>query len=109
MTACVLFAENAVSFLEGEANLLRYQCGADPEDCRISCRTCGGAVGTFIARTRQYDLFAGVISEFAFAPTAHINYAERIVDIPDGLPKLRDMPERAGGSGDIMSETEARA
>jgi hypothetical protein len=104
VTACVLFPEDAVRFQDGEDDLLRYQRGSTAEDCRISCRRCGGAMGTFIARVRQYDIFAGVIADFAFAPTAHINYGERIVDIPDGLPKFRDMPERAGGSGELIQD-----
>lgn len=104
VTACVLFPEDAVRILEGEEDLLRYQRGATPEDCKMSCRRCGGAVGTFIARVRQYDIFAGVIADFTFESTAHINYGERILDVPDGLPKFRDMPEQAGGSGDMMTE-----
>ncbi len=102
VTACVLFAEDAVRIVEGGADLLRYQRGSAPEDCKISCQRCGGAVGTFIARVRQYDIFAGIIRDFTFAPSAHVNYAERVLDIPDGLPKFRDMPERAGGSGQMI-------
>jgi hypothetical protein len=47
----------------------------------------------------MYDIFAGVLADFEFQPTMHINYDERVISLPDSLPKFRDMPERAGGSG----------
>jgi hypothetical protein len=40
-----------------------------------------------------------VVRGIAFEPSVHLNYAERIVRMQDGLPKLRDFPTHAGGSG----------
>jgi hypothetical protein len=40
----------------------------------------------------------------AFRPSAHLNYAETVLPIKDGLPKLRDFPIEAGGTGEAMPE-----
>jgi hypothetical protein len=40
----------------------------------------------------------------AFAPAVHLNYAEAVLPMKDGLPKLRDFPAAAGGSGETVPE-----
>jgi hypothetical protein len=50
------------------------------------------------------DVFPMIIADFEFEPASHVNYAERVIDIRDSLPKFRDMPENAGGSGEMMPE-----
>jgi hypothetical protein len=52
----------------------------------------------------MFDIFAGVLEAFDFQPTKHLNYAERVIRLPDGLPKYRDMPEHSGGSGVLIAE-----
>lgn len=104
VTACVLFDKAAVHFVKGLDRLHRFSRKGDPEEGKLACLTCGGSVGTYIPRSQQFDIFAGVLRDFTFAPTAHINYGERVFDVKDGLPKFRDMPERAGGSGEILAE-----
>ncbi|MBV8183427.1 MAG: GFA family protein, partial [Hyphomicrobiales bacterium] len=39
-----------------------------------------------------------------FAPGVHVNYAESVLPIRDGLPKLKDFPKEFGGSGEVMAE-----
>jgi hypothetical protein len=39
-----------------------------------------------------------------FAPQVHVNYADTVLPIRDGLPKLRDYPAEFGGSGDVVAE-----
>jgi hypothetical protein len=34
----------------------------------------------------------------------HVNYAETVLPIRDGLPKLKDFPAEFGGSGETMAE-----
>jgi hypothetical protein len=34
----------------------------------------------------------------------HLNYAETILPIKDGLPKLKDCPAEIGGSGETLPE-----
>jgi hypothetical protein len=50
------------------------------------------------------DVFAATIPTLAFAPMLHVNYAETVLPIRDGLPKLKDFPAEFGGSGDAIAE-----
>jgi hypothetical protein len=38
------------------------------------------------------------------APQAHVNYAETVLPMRDGLPKLKDLPAKLGGSGEVIPE-----
>lgn len=104
VTACVLFEHDDVHFVQGLDHVHRFSKKGDPEEGKFSCTRCGGSIGTFIPRTRQFDIFAGLLKDFTFQPTAHINYGEGVLHVRDGLPKFRDMPARAGGSGALMDE-----
>jgi hypothetical protein len=33
-----------------------------------------------------------------------VNYAEKVLSMTDGLPKLKDFPAELGGSGDTLPE-----
>ena len=68
------------------------------------CLDCGGNLMAVSAGSGLTDVYPMLIEEFSFAPQCHVNYAERAIDLPDGLPKFRDMPEQAGGSGEMMSD-----
>jgi hypothetical protein len=37
-------------------------------------------------------------------PQVHVNYAETVLPMRDGLPKLHDFPVEFGGSGDVVPE-----
>jgi hypothetical protein len=50
------------------------------------------------------DVYAATIPTFAFAPAVHVNYAETVLPIRDGLPKLKDFPSELGGSGETLPE-----
>ena len=50
------------------------------------------------------DVFASTLATLAFTPALHVNYAETVLPMRDGLPKLRDFPEAFGGSGETMAE-----
>jgi hypothetical protein len=39
-----------------------------------------------------------------FEPVIHVNYAETVLPMRDGLPKLKDFPAEAGGSGEMLAE-----
>jgi hypothetical protein len=39
-----------------------------------------------------------------FKPAVHVNYAETVLPIRDGLPKLKDFPKEFGGSGEAIAE-----
>ena len=50
------------------------------------------------------DVFAATIPTLAFVPGVHVNYAETVLPMPDGLPKLKDFPKELGGSGEAVAE-----
>lgn len=37
-------------------------------------------------------------------PTLHVNYAEKVLSIREGLPKLKDFSAEMGGSGVVLPE-----
>ena len=50
------------------------------------------------------DVFAATLPTLGFSPEVHINYAETVLPMRDGLPKLKDFPTEFGGSGEPISE-----
>jgi len=40
----------------------------------------------------------------AFTPGVHVNYAETVLPMRDGLTKLKDFPVEFGGSGETIAE-----
>ncbi len=71
---------------------------------RHHCKTCGGAVMTESPAVEMIDVYPMLIEGFAFAPAAHIHYGVRVLDMPDGLPKFRDLPGSAGGSDEMIPD-----
>jgi hypothetical protein len=39
-----------------------------------------------------------------FSPGVHVNYAETVLPMKDGLPKFKDFPAAFGGSGEQIAE-----
>jgi hypothetical protein len=50
------------------------------------------------------DVFAATLPTLKFEPGVHINYAETVLPMRDGLPKLKDFPSEFGGSGEAVLE-----
>jgi hypothetical protein len=50
------------------------------------------------------DVFAATLPAVEFRPGVHVNYAETVLPIRDGLPKLKDFPAEFGGSGEQIAE-----
>ena len=71
---------------------------------RRYCTRCGGHVFTEHPGFGFTDVYAAVLPGLAFKPTIHLNYAEYVLPIRDGLPKLKDFPIHAGGTGELMPE-----
>jgi hypothetical protein len=68
------------------------------------CKLCGGHLLTRHPAWNLIDVYAATIPGLAFKPGVHVNYAETVQPIRDGLPKLRDFPAELGGSGAAMPE-----
>jgi hypothetical protein len=50
------------------------------------------------------DVYAAVIPSVEFKPGIHVNYAESVLRMKDGLPKMKDFPTDFGGSGEVVPE-----
>ena len=50
------------------------------------------------------DVFAATIPTLKFTPAVHVNYAETVLRMKDGLPKMKDFPADLGSSGETLPE-----
>jgi len=50
------------------------------------------------------DVSASTLPPLSFRPALHVNYAETVLTMRDGLPKFKDFPAEIGGSGEQMPE-----
>jgi hypothetical protein len=50
------------------------------------------------------DVFVATIPSLPFKPAVHVNYADTVMPMRDGLPKFRDFPAELGGSGEHLPE-----
>jgi hypothetical protein len=71
---------------------------------RRFCTKCGGHVMTDHPALGLTDVYAAVIPGIAFKPVVHLHYAEAVLPMKDGLPKLKDFPAEVGGSGAMLAE-----
>jgi len=103
MNGAVLFRPEDVTVTRGTDKLHSFALSEGHD--RSWCGECGGHVLTDHRDTYGViDVYASVIENFEFRPTAHVNYASAILPVPDGLPKYRDFPAEMGGSGEMMEE-----
>ena len=71
---------------------------------RTFCAKCGGHLLTYHPPLGLIDVFAATIPTLEFKPGVHVNYAETVLPMRDGLPKLKDFPKEFGGSGEAVAE-----
>ena len=71
---------------------------------RKFCVRCGGHLFIDHPHLGVVDVRAAVLPTVRFEPKAHLNYAEAVLPMKDGLPKFRDMPAEVGGSGELVDE-----
>ena len=71
---------------------------------RKYCTKCGGHLMTNHPPLGLVDVFAATLPTLGFEPGVHVNYAETVLPIRDGLPKLKDFPKEFGGSGEAIAE-----
>ncbi len=102
INAFTLWKPEAVRITKGEEHLLTYN--KTENSCRRWCKTCGGHVLTEHPGFGLTDVYAAVIKDLKFEPQLHVNYAESVVRMRDGLPKQKDFPKELGGSGVLVAE-----
>jgi hypothetical protein len=71
---------------------------------RKYCKKCGGHLMTNHPSLGLVDVFAATLPTLRFSPGVHINYAESVLPMRDGLAEFRDFPAEFGGSGVHIAE-----
>src|SRR5271166_5600433 len=96
VNAFTLWKPEAVSVTAGADQIAMFQKTEMSQ--RQYCRTCGGHIMTSHPTLGMIDVYAATLPTLNFGPALHVNYAETVLPIRDGLPKLRDFPAEFGGS-----------
>ena len=102
VNAFTLWAPDAVEIIKGEDKLSSYEKTENSQ--RKFCSDCGGHVLTVHPGMGLIDVYAAMIPTLKFEPGVHVNYAETVLRMKDGLPKLKDFPAELGGSGESVPE-----
>ena len=68
------------------------------------CKTCGSHVVIEHPTMGLVDVPAAIIEGISFTPAFHVHYQETVHPMMDGLPKFKDLPAEAGGSGEELPE-----
>jgi hypothetical protein len=102
VNAFSLWKPEAVQVLSGSEHVASFQ--KTELSRRQYCVKCGGHLMTDHPPLGLVDVFAATIPTLAFTPSVHVNYAETVLPMRDGLPKLKDFPAEFGGSGEAIAE-----
>jgi len=102
VNAFSLWKPDAVRVTSGAEHVATFQ--KTPVSQRQYCTRCGGHLMTNHPPLGLVDVYAATIPTLKFAPSLHVNYAETVLPMKDGLPKLKDFPKEFGGSGEAMAE-----
>lgn len=102
VNAFTLWKPENVKVTKGEELIGHFQ--KTEKSDRQFCRQCGGHLMTHHPTFGLTDVYAATIPSLDFKPGVHVNYAETVLPIKDGLPKLKDFPSELGGSGEAVAE-----
>ena len=102
VNAFSLWKADAVQVKAGAEHIATFQKTSLSQ--RKYCKKCGGHLMTGHQPLGLVDVFAATIPTLNFVPGVHVNYAETVLPMKDGLPKLKDFPAELGGSGESVAE-----
>jgi hypothetical protein len=102
VNAFTLFQKDNVKVTKGDEHIGSF-AKSETSD-RQFCTKCGGHLMTGHPHWELIDVYAATIPTLTFTPGVHVNYAETVLPIKDGLPKLKDFPSELGGTGEALPE-----
>jgi len=102
VNAFMLWKPAAVRVTAGAEHVGMYQ--KTPISERQYCKKCGGHLMANHPPLGLVDVFAATLPTLEFSPAVHVNYAETVLPMRDGLPKFKDFPAEFGGSGEHIAE-----
>jgi hypothetical protein len=97
-----LWPTTNVKVVKGADNLGMYK--RTDASHRQFCKSCGAAVLVGHPAIGMTDVPSVSIAGLSFTPALHVNYAEKVMAVRDGLPKFKDFPKDFGGSGEMLAE-----
>ena len=102
VNAFTLWKPENVRVTRGEDLIGRFKKTENSD--RQYCTRCGGHLMTDHPGFGLIDVYAATLPTLAFKPALHVNYAETVLPMKDGLPKMKDFPAELGGSGETLPE-----
>ena len=102
VNAFTLWPPEAVRITEGAEHVTTF--AKTPFSERQFCSKCGGHLMANHPSLKLVDVFAATLPDLAFAAGVHVNYAETVLPMRDGLPKFKDFPADFGGTGEMAPE-----
>jgi hypothetical protein len=102
VNAFSLWPPDAVEVVKGAAHVATYK--KTEMSHRQYCTCCGGHLMTRHPPLGMVDVYSSTLPDLPFQPQLHVNYAETVLPMKDGLPKLKDFPAEFGGSGEVVPE-----
>jgi len=102
VNAFSLWKPDAVKIKKGAEHVRTFQKTALSQ--RQYCVKCGGHLMANHPPLGLVDVFAATIPTLNFKPGVHVNYSEIVLEMRDGLPKLKDFPKEFGGSEEMVAE-----
>lgn len=100
VNAFTLWKPEAVKITAGADQIGTYN--KTPQSSRKWCKTCGGHLMTEHPGMRLVDVYAAILPALEFKPREHLHYQEAVLHMVDSLPKHKDLPKAAGGSGVLL-------
>lgn len=101
VTAFALWQDQVVTILSGAAQVGSYKWSE--KSTKTFCQKCGGAVMAETKGDRPYiDVYPPLLPSLLFTPQMHIFSESAVLDINDALPRFKDLPAEAGGSGAML-------
>ena len=102
VNAFTLWEPDQVRIAKGQEHIRQYNHTENSD--RKWCAKCGGHLMTGHPGLKLIDVYAAVVPSVDFQPGIHVNYAETVLPMKDGLPKMKDFPAEFGGSGEVVPE-----
>ncbi len=102
VNAFTLWKPESVKITAGKEHVATYN--KTPISDRKYCTKCGGHLMTAHPTLGVVDVFSATLPALAFKPGLHINYAETVLPMKDGLPKFKDFPAAFGGSDEKIPD-----
>lgn len=95
---------DAVEITAGADHVATFLKTPETISHRKYCKQCGGHLMIAHPSMGVFDILAVTLPTLKFVPEVHVNYAETVLPMKDGLPKFSGFPPEFGGPGELIPE-----